>query len=56
VSAQAFVDGMIPALRVGAVVVAMGAVAALALGGRVRAQAPEALTAGVREEVEGLAA
>jgi EmrB/QacA subfamily drug resistance transporter len=56
VSAQAFVDGMLPALRVGAVVVALGAVAALALGGRIRAHVPEALTAGVREEVEGVAA
>src|SRR6266498_879931 len=36
VSAQAFVDGMIPALEVGSVVVAIGAVAALALRGRVR--------------------
>jgi hypothetical protein len=34
---QAFVDGLIPAMRVGAVVVAVGAVAALALGGRTRA-------------------
>ncbi len=33
---RAFVDGMIPALQVGAVVVAIGAVAALALGGRSR--------------------
>jgi hypothetical protein len=47
---------MLPALRVGAVVVALGAVAALALGGRIRAYLPEALTAGVREEVEGVAA
>jgi len=36
VSPQAFVDGMIPALWVGAVVVAFGAAAALALRGRVR--------------------
>ena len=36
VSPQAFVDGMIPALEVGAVVVAAGAVAALALRGRAR--------------------
>jgi EmrB/QacA subfamily drug resistance transporter len=56
VSAQAFVDGMLPALGVGAVVVALGAVAALALGGRVRAHVPEVLTVGVREEVEGVAA
>ena len=33
---QAFVDGLVPAMRVGAVVVAVGALAALALGGRVR--------------------
>jgi len=38
---QAFVDGLVPAMRVGAVVVAFGAVAALALGGRVRAVTPE---------------
>jgi EmrB/QacA subfamily drug resistance transporter len=40
---QAFVDGMIPAMQVGAVVVAIGALAALALGGRTRvvAEAPE---------------
>jgi EmrB/QacA subfamily drug resistance transporter len=34
---QAFVNGLVPALQVGSVVVALGAVAALALGGRVRA-------------------
>jgi MFS family permease len=33
---QAFVDGLVPAMRVGAVVVAFGALAALALGGRTR--------------------
>jgi MFS family permease len=33
---QAFVDGLVPAMRVGAVVAAFGAVAALALGGRTR--------------------
>jgi len=33
-SGQAFVDGLIPAMRVGAVVVAFGALAALALGRR----------------------
>jgi EmrB/QacA subfamily drug resistance transporter len=38
---QTFVDGLIPAMRVGAVVVAFGAVAALALGGRVRSLASE---------------
>jgi EmrB/QacA subfamily drug resistance transporter len=32
----AFVDGLVPALRLGAVIVAIGAVAALALGGRSR--------------------
>ncbi|MFI5225542.1 MAG: MFS transporter, partial [Candidatus Limnocylindrales bacterium] len=42
---QAFVDGMLPALRVGAVVVAIGAVAALALGSRVRATATESQAA-----------
>ena len=38
---QAFVDGLIPAMRVGAMVVAAGAVAALALRGRARAATPE---------------
>jgi len=38
---QTFVDGLIPAMRVGAVVVAVGAVVALALGGRVRTVAAE---------------
>jgi MFS family permease len=33
---QTFVDGLVPAMRVGATVVAVGAVAALALGGRTR--------------------
>jgi EmrB/QacA subfamily drug resistance transporter len=33
---QTFVDGLVPAMQVGAVVVALGAVAALALGGRRR--------------------
>jgi MFS family permease len=54
VSAVSFVDGMIPALRVGAVVVALGAVAALALGGRVRVPAAE--IAGGRRDLEGAAA
>jgi EmrB/QacA subfamily drug resistance transporter len=36
VSGEAFVDGLVPALRVGAVAVAVGAVAALAIGSRVR--------------------
>jgi hypothetical protein len=40
-SGQSFVDGLIPAMRVGAVVVAIGAVAALALGGRSRTVATE---------------
>ncbi len=53
-SSQAFVDGMLPALQVGAVVVALGAVAALAIGGRVRL--PEGLSAGGREGVGELAA
>ena len=43
-SGQAFVDGMIPALQLGAVVVAFGAMAALALGGRVRVAATEPAT------------
>jgi EmrB/QacA subfamily drug resistance transporter len=34
---QSFVDGLIPAMQIGAVVVGLGAVAALALGGRMRA-------------------
>jgi EmrB/QacA subfamily drug resistance transporter len=54
VSAGSFVDGMLPALRVGAVVVAFGAVAALALGGRVRVPAPE--IASGRRDLEGAAA
>ena len=37
VSPQAFVDGAVPAMQLGAVVVAVGAVAALALPGRTRA-------------------
>ncbi|MEO5941655.1 MAG: MFS transporter, partial [Candidatus Limnocylindrales bacterium] len=40
-SGQAFVDGMIPAMQVGAVVVAAGALAALGLGGRTRVAAGE---------------
>ena len=38
---QTFVDGLVPAMRVGAAVVAIGAVAALALGGRIRTVATE---------------
>jgi MFS family permease len=38
---QAFVNGMIPALQLGAVVVALGAAAAIALGGRVPATEAE---------------
>jgi hypothetical protein len=38
---QAFVNGMIPALQLGAVVVALGAAAAIALGGRVPATKAE---------------
>jgi EmrB/QacA subfamily drug resistance transporter len=41
VSGQTFVDGMIPALRVGAVFVALGAVTALALTARTRVVAGE---------------
>jgi len=44
---QSFVDGLIPAMRVGAVVVAIGAVAALALGGRTRT-----VTADIEPEAE----
>jgi EmrB/QacA subfamily drug resistance transporter len=40
-SGQAFVDGLVPAMQVGAVVVAAGAVAALGLGGRTRVVAGE---------------
>jgi len=54
VSAQSFVDGMIPALQVGAVVVAFGAVAALALRGRVRIPAVE--SAAELADFEGAAA
>jgi EmrB/QacA subfamily drug resistance transporter len=38
---QTFVDGLIPAMRVGAVVVGIGAVVALALGGRTQAVSSE---------------
>jgi EmrB/QacA subfamily drug resistance transporter len=41
VTGQAFVDGLIPAMQVGSVVVAFGAVAALGLGGRTRVVASE---------------
>jgi EmrB/QacA subfamily drug resistance transporter len=41
VTGQTFVDGMIPALRVGAIFVALGAVAALALTARTRVAAGE---------------
>ena len=54
ITAQSFVDGMIPALRVGAIVVAFGAVAALALAGRVRQPGVE--TASGRTDFEGAAA
>jgi len=54
VSAQAYVDGTIPALQVGAVVVALGAVAALALRGRVRLAGIEAQSG--TTEFEGAAA
>ncbi|HSL32754.1 MAG TPA: DHA2 family efflux MFS transporter permease subunit [Candidatus Limnocylindrales bacterium] len=53
-SAQAYVDGMIPALVVGSVAVALGAVAALALGGRVRLPGPA--VADGRTELEGATA
>src|SRR5262249_1633469 len=48
-SGQAFVDGMIPALRVGAVVVAIGSVVGLAMAQRVRAAAPATVEAGLLE-------
>jgi EmrB/QacA subfamily drug resistance transporter len=51
---QTFVDGLIPALRVGAVVVAIGALAALALRDRVRL--PEMATRRDRVEVEATGA
>jgi len=54
VSAQAYVDGTIPALQVGAVVVALGAIAALALRGRVRLPGIEATSS--QTELEGAAA
>jgi len=38
---QTYVDGLVPAMQVGAVVVALGALAALALGGRPRLGATE---------------
>ena len=41
---QAFVDGLVPAMQVGAVVVAVGAVAALALSGRTRTVTEESKT------------
>jgi MFS family permease len=47
VSPQAFVDGLIPAMQVGAVVVALGAVAALALPGRARRD-----DAGIETEID----
>jgi EmrB/QacA subfamily drug resistance transporter len=53
-SGQAYVDGMIPALAVGSVAVALGAVAALALGGRVRLPGPA--VADGRSELEGATA
>ncbi len=51
---QSFVDGLIPAMQIGAVVVGLGAVAALALGGRPRAV--EATVDEVAPEFEGAAA
>ena len=47
---QAFVDGMVPALRVGAVVVAVGAVVALAMASRVRTNVSEAEAADAAAE------
>ena len=51
---QSFVDGLIPAMQIGAVVVGLGAVAALALGGRPRAV--EATVDEAATEFEGAAA
>jgi EmrB/QacA subfamily drug resistance transporter len=51
---QSFVDGLVPAMQIGAVVVGLGAVAALALGGRTRAV--EAPAAEAATEFEGAAA
>ncbi len=48
---QAFVDGLVPAVWVGAVVVGIGALAALAIPGRVRSAAP----AGAAEPLEATA-
>ncbi len=48
---QAFVDGLIPAMRVGAVVVGIGAFVALALGGRTRAVATQAESDASRGEL-----
>jgi hypothetical protein len=58
ISSQAFVDGMVPALQFGSVVVAAGAVAALALRGRVRLLEPRSAEgrAEGRAEVERAAA
>ena len=42
-SGEAYVDGLIPALQVGAVAVAVGAVAALAIGSRARGTESEAV-------------
>jgi EmrB/QacA subfamily drug resistance transporter len=53
---QAFVDGLIPAMRVGAVVVGIGAVVALALGGRTRAVASESNPENAPAELEGATA
>jgi MFS family permease len=53
-TAQSFVDGMIPALQVGAVVVALGAVAALALRGRAQVPVTDLVTAPA--DLEGAAA
>ena len=53
---QTFVDGMIPAMRVGAIVVAVGAVVALFLGGRARAIEVEIEPDQTFGELEGAAA
>jgi hypothetical protein len=40
-SAQSFLDGIVPAVYVGAALVAVGAVAALTIPGRARASRPQ---------------
>ena len=54
---QSFVDGMVPALRIGAVVVAIGAVVALGLASRVRSTVGATQVAStVEPDIEGATA